>query len=116
MFATTSITPAPAAVSRSQPLSWRGRTLRRARAAAAKTAASSPIRPAATGHSSPDCPALRMRRKNRPNEAPDAMLRGGHLRGGGEVESFQGEGFFEAGPAGASGDGGGLPAGDLVVA
>ena len=28
---------------------------------------------AATGHTSPDCPAFRMSRKNRPNEAPDAV-------------------------------------------
>ena len=28
---------------------------------------------AATGHTSPDCPALRMSRKNRPNETPDAV-------------------------------------------
>src|SRR6266545_268943 len=44
----------------------------RSTAAAIRTAASSPARPAATGHSSPDYPAFRMSRKNRPNEAPEA--------------------------------------------
>jgi hypothetical protein len=43
-----------------------------------------------------------------------ADLRGGQLRGGGEVEPFQGRGLLEPGPAGAPGDRGGLPAGDLV--
>ena len=45
-----------------------------------------------------------------------ADLRGGQFRGGGEVEPFQGGGLLEPGAAGAAGDGGGLPAGDLVVA
>jgi len=50
-----------------------GSRLRRSTAAAARTTASSPIRPAATGHSSLDGPGVRTRRKNRPNDAPDAM-------------------------------------------
>ena len=45
-----------------------------------------------------------------------ADLRGGQFRVGGEVEPFQGEGLLEPGAADAAGDGGGLPAGDLVVA
>src|SRR3954462_15631326 len=47
-------------------------------------------------------------------EIPD--LRGGQLRVGGEVEPLQGGGLLEASAAGAAGDGGGLPAGNLVQA
>jgi len=57
----------------SLPPAPHGSMLRRSTAAAMRTTASSPIRPAATGQSSPDCPALRIRRKNRPNEVPEAM-------------------------------------------
>jgi hypothetical protein len=73
MFAMTSIAPAPAAASSGRPPARRGSRLRRSTAAAISMTASSPIRPAATGQSAPDCPALRMRRKNRPNDAPETM-------------------------------------------
>jgi hypothetical protein len=72
MFATTSITPAPAAATGMPPPTPRSRP-GRSTAAAARTAASSPMRPAATGHTAPDCPAFLMSRKNRPNETPDAV-------------------------------------------
>src|SRR5438046_1022476 len=45
-----------------------------------------------------------------------ADLRGREFGGGGEVEPFQCHGLFEAGPAGAAGDRGGLPPRDLVQA
>jgi len=45
-----------------------------------------------------------------------ADRRGGQLRVRGEVEALQSEGLLEAGAAGAPADGGGVAAGDLVVA
>ena len=47
-------------------------------------------------------------------QVPD--LRGGQLGVGGEVEALQRRGLLEPGTAGAAGDGGGLPAGDLIQA
>src|SRR5215472_17968374 len=72
MLATTSIAPAPAAASTRLRLGPRGSGLRRNVAAAIRTATSSPTRAAATGHSAPDSPPFRMRRKNRPKEVPEA--------------------------------------------
>ena len=58
-----------------------------------------------------DSPAASQRRAAR---SPD--LGGGDLRVGGEVEPFQGDLFLEAGAADPAGQGGGFPAGDLVLA